>query len=256
MPSIRCATFSSVDSSHLSYDDQLDSNTMQYRSKQMDDSSDQLNSQQSFTTCFEKDFSINQSDKQINVVQKRFHSTDMLKDEEKSKEPKHKSGKIVFMSFSNHILCNLDIPSQLIFKSNASSPARKIPKKTFVNKFGKSISNFKSSMSKAFYPHFSSTENIQHAHTIDISSPRPMSQPVECKTSDSNMLTDCLKTLQNEIRILKELIDRKENMLMNITKTSSEERLKYEKENIQLKEQIYQLQIENGQLKARYQSDN
>ncbi len=110
-------------------------------------------------------------------------------------------------------------------------------------------------MSKAFHPHFSSTENILQSNTIDISSPLPVLQSVEPKTFDTNLLTECLKTLQNEIRILKELIDIKENRLKNVTKSSYEERMKYEKENLQLKQQIYQLQIENCQLKARYQSD-
>ena len=110
-------------------------------------------------------------------------------------------------------------------------------------------------MSKAFHPHFSSTENILQSNTIDISSPRPVLQSVEPKTFDSSLLSECLQTLQNEIRILKELIDIKENRLKNITKSSYEERMKYEKENLQLKQQIYQLQIENCQLKARYQSD-
>jgi hypothetical protein len=74
---------------------------MQYCSKQISETSDQLNSQQSFTTCVERDFSINQEnydrfDNQINNVQKRSHSTYMLKDEEKSKEQKHKSGENIF----------------------------------------------------------------------------------------------------------------------------------------------------------------
>jgi hypothetical protein len=113
-------------------------------------------------------------------------------------------------------------------------------------------------MSKAFYPHISSTENISNSNTIDISSLRMTTnnQHGARRSLDSTMLTDYLKTLQNEICILKGIIDKKENIIINLTKTSDEERLKYEKENLELKQQIEQLQFENSQLKARYQSDN
>lgn len=127
-----------------------------------------------------------------------------------------------------------DIPIQIISTSNVSSPARKSSKKTFANKFGKSISSFKSSMTRAFNPQFTSTDNLQ----------------------SSNLLTDGLKVLHDEIRVLKQLVDRKEMLLNHVTKTSYEDRLKYEKENFELKQQIEQLIDENMQLKARYhQSD-
>ncbi|CAF3387500.1 unnamed protein product [Rotaria socialis] len=111
-------------------------------------------------------------------------------------------------------------------------------------------------MTKAFHPSFSSIEAIEHSKTIGISSPLAV-DPYETRhIFDSNVLTACLKSLQNENRLLKELIDEKETLLINLTKTSNEERLKYENENAQLKQTIKQLQIENSQFKARYQSNS
>ncbi|CAF3369435.1 unnamed protein product [Rotaria sp. Silwood1] len=145
----------------------------------------------------------------------------------------------------------MNIPSQLLSTSNASSSIRKIPKRTFANKVGKSLSNFKFNVSKAFNPHCSSSETIQHLNTMNISSHRTTYQHDKRNIFDSSLLTDCLKSLQNENRILKELMDKKETAFINLTKTSYEERLKYEKEISQLKQTIEQLELENSQLKAR-----
>jgi hypothetical protein len=139
-------------------------------------------------------------------------------------------------------------------KTNVSSHVRKPSKRNFANKFGKSFLNFKSTMSKAFHPAFSSTENMQYSNAINMSS-QTINQHDSPKAFQSNFLTDCLKSLQDEIRILKELIDKKQNLLTTLTITSNEERRKYEEENMQLKQKIEQLQFENSQLKARYQSD-
>ncbi|CAF4021069.1 unnamed protein product [Rotaria magnacalcarata] len=111
-------------------------------------------------------------------------------------------------------------------------------------------------MTKAFHPSFSSTEAIQHSNTIDISSPLAVYPYEKSNIFNSDVLTACLKSLQNENRLLKELIDEKETLLINLTKTSNEERLKYENENVQLKQAIKQLQIENSQFKARQQSNS
>ncbi|CAF1960351.1 unnamed protein product [Rotaria magnacalcarata] len=256
MPSIHCPRFSSMDSANLSYTDPSDSKDAYYHSKsllekQTSDKSDQLESQQSFTTCFEKDFSINQehnvkSFDDESSVQKQFSSIDVGKYEERIRPQS-------MITEQNH---SLDISSQLLSTRNISSSIRKTQKKTFVNKFGKSFSNFKSNMTKAFHPSFSSTEAIQHSNTIDISSPLAVYSYEKSNIFNSDVLTACLKSLQNENRLLKELIDEKETLLINLTKTSNEERLKYENENVQLKQAIKQLQIENSQFKARQQSNS
>ena len=104
MPSIRFTTFSSIDSSNLSDDNLLANNDLQYRSKFVIDSGindtyNQVNSQQSFTTCFEGE---ENNESQINILRKRFPSADMVNDEERTKEQlivlkeKHKSGKNVY----------------------------------------------------------------------------------------------------------------------------------------------------------------
>ncbi|CAF0790114.1 unnamed protein product [Rotaria sp. Silwood1] len=246
MPSMHCTRFSSFDSSNLSYSDQSDTTNVRYRSKSIlekkpIDTSAQLDSQQSFTTCLEVDFSTDQEDDEISVIENRVSNIDVIKDQQRTKqrstilEQKHRS----------------DIPSQLLSTSNASSSIRKIPKRTFANKVGKSLSNFKFNVSKAFNPHCSSSETIQHLNTMNISSHRTTYQHDKRNIFDSSLLTDCLKSLQNENRILKELMDKKETAFINLTKTSYEERLKYEKEISQLKQTIEQLELENSQLKAR-----
>jgi hypothetical protein len=147
----------------------------------------------------------------------------------------------------------LAIPWQFGSKSNVcSSSTRKTSKKTFADKVGKSISSFKLSMSKAFIPHLSSTDTISRSNTIDVSSFRSSRQPDQRRSVDLNLSNNYLKILHNEICVLKGIIDKKEAII----KTSEEERLRYEKENFELKQQIEQLQIENSQLKSLYQADN
>jgi hypothetical protein len=148
---------------------------------------------------------------------------------------------------------NLAIPFSFGSRNDVS---RKASKKTLADKFGKSLSSFKLSMSKAFYPHTSSTDNILHSNTIDVSSFRVPHPRDDRRSLDSNLLTDYLKTLQNQICILKGIIDKKENEIIHLTKTSDNERFKYEQENLELKHQIEQLKFENTQLKVLYQPDN
>lgn len=154
--------------------------------------------------------------------------------------------------FNIAFLHNLDQCSDLTITSKLFSPATKTPKKTLANRFGKSLSYFKSNMTKAFQPTYSSTETLQQSNAIEISSPRPVSQNCEYSILDPNLSTDCVKSLQNESRLLRDLIDKKETVLTNLTKTSYEERLKYEREISQLKQTVEQLQKENAQLKALF----
>jgi hypothetical protein len=107
-------------------------------------------------------------------------------------------------------------------------------------------------MSKAFIPHISSTDMTSHSNTIDGSSFRYSRQPEQRRSVDLTLSNNYLKVLHNEICVLKGIIDKKEAII----KTSEEERLRYEKENFELKQQIEQLQIENSQLKSLYQADN
>ena len=142
----------------------------------------------------------------------------------------------------------LDISRPFTSTSNVSVPTSKISK-IFSNKFGKSLSNFKSNVSKVFHPRFSSTETVQHLNTIEISSPRLINQHDKCNIFKSNLITNSLESLQNENRLLKELINEKENLFNTLKKTFYEERLKYQTENMQLKQIIERLEIENLQLR-------
>ena len=103
-------------------------------------------------------------------------------------------------------------------------------------------------MSKAFIPHNSILETTPHGHTIDVSSVRPDQR----RSVDSNLTDSYLKILHDEICVLKGIIDKKEAIIIQLTKDSDEERLQYQ----QLQQQIEQLREENSQLKAFQQADN
>lgn len=107
-------------------------------------------------------------------------------------------------------------------------------------------------MSKAFIPHGSTLEATSHGHTIDVSSVRPEQR----RSVDSNLTDSYLKILHDEICVLKGIIDKKEAMILQLTKDSDEERLQHRQENSHLQSQIEQLQRENSQLKAFQQADN
>ena len=147
---------------------------------------------------------------------------------------------------------DLAISWQFGLKNNGVLSMGKNGKKSFADKVGKSISTFKTSMSKAFIPHMHSLDSDSHAHTIDMSSLRADQR----RSVDANLNENYLKILQDEICVLKGIIDKKEITINQMRKSSDEERLQYLQENAQLKQQIEQLQWENSQLKAFYQADN
>ncbi len=108
-------------------------------------------------------------------------------------------------------------------------------------------------MSKAFVPHVTTTDTTTtHSNTIDVSSFRSSFQPEQRRSVDLTLTNNYLKVLHNEICVLKGIIDKKDTVI----KTCEEERVRYEKENFELKQQIEQLQNENLQLKNLYQADN
>jgi len=117
-----------------------------------------------------------------------------------------------------------------IYKMEKSSS-----KKGFANKFGKSFSSLKSSMSKALQSHILPNEN--ESQTID-------SLPSNQQQFES-------KALQNQIDLLKEVLEEKELLIIDLRKTSHEEQLKFEKEKFQFKQKIEQLQNENMQLQKQ-----
>jgi len=177
LPSIPLAVSSLMDNANYSYNEQSDNHDVQYRSKSVTDKPighifDQINNQQSSAISTQREG-------------KQLPSTDAGKDEEINNTPltttqqKRKSG------FSH----------QFGSKGNGSSTARKSSKKAFADKFGKSISNFKISMSKAFNPQVSSTENLNHANTIDISSSRPIHRRNEHPNLDSDSSADYIKKI-------------------------------------------------------------
>jgi len=118
-------------------------------------------------------------------------------------------------------------------------------RKTFANKLGKPFSSLKSSMSKALQSHVSSDE-----HESQQTNPTSNSE-YEKKSMDFPISTSALKTLQNDIDILQELLNKKDLLIMELTKTSREERLQFEQIKLQLNEKIQQLQNENIRLQSQ-----
>ncbi len=134
----------------------------------------------------------------------------------------------------------LEIRSYPMATVDGSISTRKIEKfptrKSFANKFGKSFSSLKFSMSKAL-----------QSQSIDPSA----HQDLERKSMDSQLPNYSLKILQNDIDILQELLDKKDLLIIELTNNSREERSQFEKEKFQLNQKIEQLQIENTKLQKQ-----
>jgi hypothetical protein len=125
-------------------------------------------------------------------------------------------------------------------------PMRKIEKyptrKAFANKFGKSLSSIKSSMSKALQSHPSSTDHEFHTNDSTVNF------EYERNSIDS---INALKKLQNDIDLLHELLNKKDLLIMELSKTSRDERVQFEQIKFQLNEKIQQLQNENLRLQSQ-----
>ena len=118
-------------------------------------------------------------------------------------------------------------------------------RKSFANKFGKSLNSWKSSMSKALQSHGSSNE--QESHVINTAS----NIEYERKSIDSQSSTNSLKKLQKDIDILQELLEKKDLLILELTNHSRDERLQFDKMKWQLNEKIEQLENENIRLKRQ-----
>lgn len=147
------------------------------------------------------------------------------------------------------MVCPFSLALSWQFGLKSTSPGKK---KSFVDKVGKSITSFTTTMSKAFIPHTSILEATPHGHTIDVSSVRPDQR----RSVDSNLTDGYLKILHDEICVLKGIIDKKEAIIIQLNKDSDEERLQHRQKNRELQRQIEQLKQENSQLKAFHQADN
>lgn len=118
-------------------------------------------------------------------------------------------------------------------------------RKTFANKFGKSFYNLKSSMSKALQSHGSSNEHESQANQS------ANNVAYQRKSMDSQLTSNPLKKLQNDIDILQELLEKKDLLILELTNNSREERLQFDKIKWQLNQKIEQLQDENARLQRQ-----
>ncbi|CAF1173126.1 unnamed protein product [Adineta steineri] len=132
-------------------------------------------------------------------------------------------------------------------------PIRKMEKmpvkRGLANKFGKSFFSLKSTMSKALQSSHTSSSNENESQTID--SPSSTSQS-ESKTFEYQLSNNSsLKQLQNDVDILKELLEQKELTIIELRKNSYEERLQFDHEKLELNQKIEQLQHQNIQLQKQ-----
>jgi cell shape-determining protein MreC len=104
-------------------------------------------------------------------------------------------------------------------------------------------------MSKALQSHISPNEN--DSHSIDSPTLSNYQQHDRHSLDNQTFNSNPLKKFQNDIDVLKELLDKKELLIIELTKTSREERLKFEQEKFQLNQKIEQLQNENIKLQKQ-----
>nr|ACD37555.1 Rho GTPase activating protein [Adineta vaga] len=235
MPSICMELFSSIDSANSSLKSQIDFDRQQTTIEK--ESLDHLNKTRTSSKINSKSFYQDNRPK-------RYGSIDLL-DSKTDYESRKQNATTMDDCFVQqrqkednqpHPKSTLDVPISI------PMPIRKMEKypskKGLTNKFGKSFSSFKSSMSKAIQSHILPNENESYSNDY-ISS----NQSIDSQSS--------IKQLQNEIVLLKELLEEKDLLIHELRKTSTEERKKFDKEKFQLNQKILQLQSENNQLEKQ-----
>ncbi|CAF2955260.1 unnamed protein product [Rotaria sp. Silwood2] len=262
MPSLYKGTFSSFDSANISLESQLELDDIKQQRKlsteqQLCPTSDHItNHQSSLETnqinCATVQNKINFFENRSNTQQKRFASTDLLDTDDNVQERLKHNPRSINNMLTQQKQTN-DNARRPVSAMNVEMPIRKMEKipskKSFANKFGKSISNLKSTVSKALQPHSSLNEN--ESPTIDLSS-SPMNQQIQRKSLDNQLTNNnLLKKLQNDIDILKESLDKKELLIIELTKKYREEYNKFDEEKFQLNQIIEHLQNENIQLRKQ-----
>ncbi|CAF0894438.1 unnamed protein product [Adineta ricciae] len=231
MPSICIETFSSLDSTNSSFENQIDSDavaqeTTTNRQKSVDKT---RKISKTNSTGFFQD-----------SRPKRYGSIDLLDTKtdynSMSSMPATISDPVVQQrqheDYRPHPKSTIEVP--MTIRKMEKYP----PKKGLANKFGKSFSSFKSSMSKAMQSHKSSNETESQMNEIFSSS----------QSNDAQMI---IKQLQNEIVRLKELVEDRDLMINDLKKSSHDERNKFEKERLKLNQKVEQLQQENIQLQKQ-----
>ena len=160
---------------------------------------------------------------------------------------------IICLDVSLRPVSAVDVSLRPVSAIDVPIPIRKMEKcsskKGFANIVGKSFSSLKSTMSKALQSHVSSNES--DSHSIDSLTSSTNQPHVRNSLDNQTLNSNPLKKFQNEIDTLKELLDKKELLINELTKTSREERVKFEQEKFQLNQKIEQLQNENIKLQKQ-----
>lgn len=99
-------------------------------------------------------------------------------------------------------------------------------RKSFANKFGRSLNSIKSSMSKALQSHESASSSSSVI------------------TTNENSADELIRNLQSQIEYFKDLVNRKDLRISELTKQSTE----YQKNLEQLTRKVRSLENENVQL--------
>jgi septal ring factor EnvC (AmiA/AmiB activator) len=123
-------------------------------------------------------------------------------------------------------------------------------KKTFADRLSKPFTNLKFAMPKAFQTHTIADTTVPTASSIPM--PLTTSKIInDKKTNDTHDSIGSLRKLQNDIEYFKELLNRKEQHIQELTRTTNEERIKFEKDMQKLHRYIEHLTDENLQLKTQ-----
>ncbi|CAF1117700.1 unnamed protein product [Adineta steineri] len=247
MPSILMETFSSYDSRNSSLENSTDMNNVKQRKisfteKPTDYTTDHFNKRRTY---------LDTNQNQINTRPKRYGSIDLLdikKDEHNVKHNQRSLDDIIVQQRQK--TDNTSRPISIIDPPMTIRKMEKMPvKRGLANKFNKSFFSFKSTMSKALQTSHTSSSNENESQTID--SPSSTSQS-ESKTFDYQLSNNSsLKQLQNDVDILKELLEQKELTILELRKNSYEERLQFDHEKLELNQKIEQLQNQNIQLQKQ-----
>lgn len=127
-------------------------------------------------------------------------------------------------------------------------------KKSFANRLSKPFSSLKFSVPKSLQSHSSTQESssamTNHPSNVPFSSKSSVSK----KSIDSSPLTSSSKKLQTDLDYLRDQLNQKELLIVELTRTSVEERVKFERDTRQLHHVIEQLQEENRRLKQQQHS--
>ena len=156
---------------------------------------------------------------------------------------------LVCLAASSRPLTVIDVPVTMRKMEKHST------KKTLANRLSKPFSSLKFSVPKALQSQTSSHESSSAISNQPSSIPAPYSSStkssVSKKSVDSSHSASSSKKLQTDLDYLRDQLSQKEMLIVQLTRISQEERVKFERDTQQLHRMVEQLQEENLRLKEQ-----